>query len=105
MKFDFLTRDNIAYEVNGHKLDQIVNYNEIMVLEVMKGLYKADSTVCKCSLCVEDIYALSLNKLPPRYIQSTNADIYINSRGFVGLDEVKKEVMEAAKKIKEKPAH
>lgn len=37
----------------------------------MEKVLSEDKATCKCQLCIEDIFALSLNKLKPLYVQST----------------------------------
>lgn len=103
MKNNVLTRNDISYVVEGISLDHIINYNEILILEVMQEVYAEDSSICNCSLCIEDIYALSLNKISPRYIQSTSVDIYKASKNYIGKDLVKANVLEAVKMVKDKP--
>jgi len=55
----------------GCDLSSIENLNEELVIEVMEKIINDDNTICKCQLCIEDIYALSLNKIKPLYVQST----------------------------------
>ena len=55
----------------GCDLSSIENLNEELVIEIMEKIINDDNTICKCQLCIEDIYALSLNKIKPLYVQST----------------------------------
>ena len=55
----------------GCDLSSIENLNEELVIEMMEKIINDDNTICKCQLCIEDIYALSLNKIKPLYVQST----------------------------------
>jgi competence protein ComFB len=105
MDKEVLTREDVNYEVASQRLGHIINYNEYVVLEIMREVYDKDNELCKCSLCVEDIYALALNKTPPRYIQPTNIEIYKSNNNFISKAEIKKHVLEAIKVVKEKPSH
>jgi competence protein ComFB len=55
----------------GCDLSSIENLNEELVIEMMEKIINDNNTICKCQLCIEDIYALSLNKIKPLYVQST----------------------------------
>lgn len=102
---EMLDRDSIDYQVAGHSLYSIVNFNEYMVLEIMRDIYEKDGTLCPCTICVEDTFALSLNTLPPRYIQVTSVRTYAMSNHFINEDDVREKVLDAVKKVKESPNH
>jgi hypothetical protein len=55
----------------GCDVSSIENINEELVVEMMEKIINEDNTICRCQLCIEDIYALSLNKIKPLYVQST----------------------------------
>ena len=105
MTEEFVERDSIDYLVEGHDLFEIVNFNEPLVLAVMREVYGADPTLCRCLLCVEDVFALALNTLPPRYIQPTSLRAYELSRSFIDEEAVRKKVVEAVEKVKASPKH
>ena len=62
---------NIIFD---HDLSDIINVNEELVIEFMELILNEDETICRCQLCIEDIYALSLNQLTPMYVQSSFKD-------------------------------
>ena len=76
MSAKVIERDSINYIVAGHSVRDTVNYHEMLVLQVMREMYRADATLCRCYLCVEDIFALALNGLPAQYIQPTSREKY-----------------------------
>lgn len=102
---EFLVRSSVDYAVEGHTLYEIVNFNEYLVLEAMRDVYSRDPALCTCSICVEDVYALSLNSLPPRYIQATSTQTYTTSKHYVDLEKVKEVVLDAAGKVHKRPGH
>ena len=55
----------------GYDLTTIENLNEELVIELMEKHLEKDQAICRCQLCIEDIFALSLNKLKPLYVQGT----------------------------------
>ncbi len=96
---EFINRDAVDYTLFGHSVEDIVNYNEALVLDAIRELYERDTSLCRCAVCVEDLYALSLNSLPARYIQSTSVRQYVGSPRYIGPDEVRARVAEAAEKV------
>ena len=58
------------YQVNGYSLEIVRNRLELQVIEAIRGIMPTLEQHCYCGLCLEDIYALSLNNLPAHYIQS-----------------------------------
>ena len=97
------SRDDIDYEVFGNYLYEIVNFNEYFVIQAIREIYEEDENLCPCHLCIEDIYALALNSLPPRYIQVTSKDVYMKNQGFIDEKEVKKKVLKAIEIVKSNP--
>jgi len=49
------------------------NYTEDLVRGVLKE-YKQRNTVCKCETCEDDIIAIALNNIKPKYFLSTDKD-------------------------------
>ena len=57
-------------EVFGVSLENVRNKNEEKVIKYMKELIPQFPEFDYCSLCIQDVYALSLNQLSPRYTQA-----------------------------------
>lgn len=55
------------YHIEGHSLEEIRNINELQVIAVMKDEIPKTDGFCACEICLEDVYAASLNMLPARY--------------------------------------
>jgi hypothetical protein len=102
---EIIDRDSIDWSVEGHSLRDILNFNECVVLDLMREIYQDDSSLCRCDTCIEDVYALTLNALPTRYIQVTSVRTYQESVGFIDKDNVKPKLLEAIDKVKERPNH
>jgi len=91
-----------------HDLSDIVNLNEALVIELMEIIFNEDRTLCRCSVCIEDIYALALNKLTPLYVQTTFKDRASgNAELTVGVNRahVEKVVRGAVGKVSKNPYH
>lgn len=102
---ELLNRDGIDYEIEGCMLNDIINYNEYVVLQAMRDVLATNATFCRCSFCIEDVFALTLNKLPPRYIQITSIQKYAHSENFITPSEARKKVLEAWERINANPNH
>lgn len=101
----FSSREQIDFEIEGHSLQDLCNIHEQAVLEAMRELYAGKTPPCSCPLCIEDIYALALNALPPRYVQATRLDAYLQSPNVLKQAEIRRQVKQAARKVKQKPNH
>jgi len=102
---EILSREAIDYGVAGHSLSEIINFNEGAVLQAMRRLYERDPHLCRCSICVEDTFALALNTLPPRYIQATSVHTYEGSRHYLPAEQIAAAVADAAGKVAARPNH
>ena len=91
-----------------HDLSGIVNINEELVVELMEVILNEDRTLCRCQLCIEDIYALSLNQLSPLYVQSSFKDRTFRDSDLMRTldrDHVENAVREATIKVSKNPYH
>ena len=98
-------RDKLLFD---HDLSGIVNLNEELVIEHMEIVFNEDQTICRCPTCLEDIYALSLNRLKPVYVQdSFKARALGNSElsGNLDREHVDTVVREAISKVRNNPYH
>ncbi len=87
----------------GHDLENVYNINEGAVVEVVERILADDDSICKCKMCLEDIFALALNKLPARYVQS-----YYSTHDVAELldrKQVEKTVKAAVKQVAKSPHH
>jgi len=102
---EIFNRDGIDYTIEDCSVSDIFNYNEILVLKVIREILWKDQTLCRCPICIEDLFALSLNSIPPRYIQITSIEKYLNSANFISEKTIREKVLAAWEKIKAKPGH
>ncbi|NOZ68179.1 MAG: late competence development ComFB family protein [Deferribacteres bacterium] len=95
-------------DIFGFDLSEINNINEELVIELMEEILNEDKSICRCHLCIEDIYALSLNNLPPLYVQSTFKDTTSQDNDLTRVldrEKVEKAVREATNKVNSNPYH
>lgn len=90
------------YLINGHSLYEIRNYNEIEVVKILKEVLSEDPEFCGCSLCLEDVYALSLNMLPAKYIQPSSI---LFPKDKLPAKEIEAVIKKALARVKENPSH
>ncbi len=89
------------------KTEQIKNYMEDLVEEVLREYLKNRVDICNCNRCILDMKAFILNKVPPHYV--------VSDRGYLHwkLDEMRTQfnvdilavVVEAAEKINNNKRH
>ena len=58
------------YTIGNVNLYDIRNINEIKVVEAMKRIIPEYPQFDNCMLCIQDVYALSMTKVKPRYVQN-----------------------------------
>lgn len=91
-----------------YDLSEIYNINEELIIEIMEKLLNEDTVKCRCRLCVEDMYAISLNLMQPLYIQSS-----LKQSSFKGYDvyklinrgKMEAAVREAINRVNKHPHH
>ena len=79
---------------------QIRNRNEERVLQFMPSILEELDHEPE-SLDIQDIYALTLNKLPPHYVQNTA----IVLKELVDEDTIRVAIRESAEQVKTSPNH
>lgn len=57
------------YIINDIDLSEVHNRYEIWVLKAMREAIEQDGHLAECRLCLEDVYALTLSRLPALYVQ------------------------------------
>ena len=84
---------------------EIINVMEKIVDDKIKT-YTEDYDGCKCEVCISDIKCLSLNALPPRYINTPHGELFMKvehvalKQNSVDVDFA---VLKAIDIVKEKP--
>lgn len=87
------------YEVNGVPLGSIRNRNEERVVKLMPAVLAEFLDYKPSYLDIQDIYALTLNNLPPRYKQSGSIII----REPVSDEEIRRELRQAIGRVEMAP--
>lgn len=87
------------YFCNGVNLFNIRNRNERRIIHVMPRILDEYPGYMPNSIDIRDIYALSLNSLPPRYVQITS----IVLREPVTDEDVDNVVRDAVKRVMKLP--
>lgn len=86
---------------------KVHNYMENEVDVLLKELLKNYSDVCQCEHCLADIKALALNELKPHYVVTHKGELYtkLNELSQQFEVDIYKALIDAIKKVKEKPHH
>ena len=87
------------YEANGVPLGSIRNRNEERVVKLMPAVLAEFLDYKPSYLDIQDIYALTLNNLPPRYKQGGSIII----REPVSDEEIRRELRQAIGRVEMAP--
>ncbi len=58
------------YMISGISLEKIRNRFEGVVINLMKELIPQYPEFDNCQICIEDVYALSLSRIPSMYVRN-----------------------------------
>lgn len=91
------------YTVKGYSLKEMRNDNERSVCRLMDKIIDREeyAGMCLCGVCMEDIYGLALNNLPPRYKHSRTIKLKDKKLDL----EIENAIQEAIKIVKRSPNH
>lgn len=90
-----------AYTVNEVSVKHVRNRNEMRVIALLPVVLEEFVGYHPDSLDIEDIYALALNSLPARYVQSTS--IILSEP--VSDEDIASEIRKAIRIVEENPKH
>ena len=85
----------------------VINLMETVIQDLFDQYQKKHALKCNCSHCKEDILALVLNRMPPKYVSSHKGEVYIKTfilNQQLQMD-VMKELIRAVKIVEENPRH
>ena len=102
---NLLIRDLLNYTIENCFVGDIINFNEIVAMKIMREVLASDNSFCHCNACIEDAYALAMNSLPARYIQVTSEEKYTHSKNFITDVTVRESVIKAMEKVRAEPKH
>lgn len=82
------------------------NLREIMVEEKLDEVWR-DMDCCKCKMCRDDIIALSLNKLSPKYVATKEGELYGRAVEYTNEKNVEiiSQLIHAIKTVSKNPRH
>lgn len=87
------------------------NYVEVAVAEVfddvLAELRKSNPDLCGCERCREDVMAVALNRLPPKYIASDKGEVFtsVDFSRVGGKAEIIANLIPAFKLVGKRPRH
>lgn len=90
--------------VKGYSLQGMHNANEAKVSKMMEKILNSEkySEICACGICLEDIFAISLNSLPPQYRHFSSVCL---AEGKIKEKEIETAIIEAIAKVRKNPKH
>ena len=93
---------NEKYLVNDYSLDHVRNRHEATVAEILREKLPEEKNFCGCRICIEDVYALTLNNLPSHYVQTTSI---ILNKTPPSREDIARAVENAIDAVKVRPNH
>jgi hypothetical protein len=88
-----------SQKLQGVDLSRVYNRNEKRVVQAMERIFAAVDDWDPEALDIQDVYALALNSLPPRYVQ--DGTIVFNES--VRNAQIEQAVRRAVDKVRQKP--
>lgn len=96
------TMNEKDYIVDGKSLMDVRNQSELRVITAMNEVFSDYQKFDRCLICYQDVYALSLSKLTPRYVQM--GTVVFNEMGE-DSDTIEKIVRESFETVIKQPKH
>ena len=87
----------------GHDLANVYNINESVVATIIEKILSTDTGICSCETCVEDMFALALNKVPSKYIQNDFREHEFSK--MIDSEKMEQAVEEAVNKVSKHHNH
>jgi competence protein ComFB len=83
------------------------NYMEVIVEHTLPNIIEGYTNLCKCEICVNDIKALSLNKLQPLYMVTETGNMFLklNELQVQFKTDVTAQIVQAVETVSKNPRH
>jgi len=84
------------------------NYAEDQVEYILKSVLKDYPNICTCQKCLDDMSALALNSIKPKYVVSEEGKIYTTALNEIDKQEeisITAQVIRAVEKVSANPKH
>ncbi len=84
------------------------NFAEEQVSVILNRVLKDYPDVCKCQKCLDDMTALVLNSVKPKYVVSEAGKIYTSALNEINRDEevfILAQVVQAIETVSKNPRH
>jgi len=94
-----MKKDN--YSLNGHSLNGVRNIYELSVIKTLEKMIPNFPEFDGCSICIEDVYALVLSRLPATYAHV--GSIILNKE--VSMKDIEDMVRFSILQVIERPKH
>ncbi len=96
-------KDNFYTEDLENIIEDIIFEELYFIIEEKKLKF------CQCNICIQDIAAIALNKIPPKYksnlFDKRNPNKYEKQELAKAHDDARKYLLDAIEKVNNKPHH
>ena len=85
----------------------VKNYMEEAVDRVFAAMLPNMKDICQCAICVDDIKALALNNLKPKYVATHTGEIYskVSQLHIQSETDIIREIAAANEIVRKRPRH
>lgn len=86
---------------------RLVNVMEILVVETIEDILRANGDICRCDRCKLDVAAIALNKLSPKYVVTQEGEVLLRTSALKQQFKVDiiRTVTEAVEVVRKHPHH
>jgi hypothetical protein len=91
-----------GYILDGCSVEHVRNRSELKAVKILGEVLPEFEDFDHCQLCIEDIYGLTINQLPGRYVQV--GGLNLNRDGLTD-DEIRDIARDSIRKVIGNPSH
>ena len=99
--------ENKSNQNNNASAFNLINAMEEIVIQKVKDLIERDKEMCNCEKCFNDICAIVLNSIKPKYSTTELGNLYarLGNLSVTESSAISVEIVKAMEIVRNKPGH